>query len=426
MKSINLIFQIHHPFHFQTFRFMDIETGKSYYDEQRIENEITNFATNYYLPTNEFLLKLISNKKNKLKIVFYISGTAIDLFTIYQPEVISSFRKLSDTGHVEFLAGTPSHSLITLTNHKNELAKQLKEYQTKIEYFFGKKPSVFANTDLLYSNQIGKDIEELGYQTIITNGIKKTLHWRSPNYIYSNCLNSRQNILFRNEYLSNQLANTFTHINQQNRKSKTEDLLSLLQSFNNEEPLLNLFLDYSLLGGKSFDEKQKFMQSLISYINKAGQRSFIFLSEISEHYGAIAGINAGVPICMVNHFHPDYYPGNELQMEAIKQLYALSELIAEVDDIQLLTDWNYLQTSDHFHLMDDQHPAYNGAGDSNFMFKTKYDAFINFMNILDDFTLRLKKEARKNEKKRRRAPLHKNVDKQTSVTTTTNNTQFRK
>jgi alpha-amylase len=426
MKSINLIFQIHHPFHFQTFRFMDIETGKSYYDEQRIENEITDFATNYYLPTNEFLLKLISNKKNKLKIAFYISGTAIDLFTIYQPEVISSFRKLADTGRVEFLAGTPSHSLITLTNHKSELAKQLKEYQTKIEYFFGKKPSVFVNTDLLYSNLIGKDIEELGYQTIITNGIGKTLHWRSPNYVYSNCLNARQNVLFRNEYISNQLANTFTHIDQQNRKIKTEDFLTVLQSINNEEPLLNLFLDYSLLGGQSIDEKQKFMQSFISHINKEGQRSFNFLSEISEHYGAVAEINAGVPICMVNRFHPDYYPGNELQMEAIKQLYALGKLVDEVDDIQLLTDWNYLQTSDHIHLMDDQHPVYTGNGDSNFMFKTKYDAFINFMNILDDFSIRLKKEARKHERKRHRAAMHNNVDKQNGIATTANNAHLRK
>jgi hypothetical protein len=76
--------------------------------------------------------------------------------------------------------------------------------------------------------------------------------------------------------------------------------------------------------------------------------------------------------------------------------------------------------------MDDQHPVYTGNGDSNFMFKTKYDAFINFMNILDDFSIRLKKEARKHERKRHRAAMHNNVDKQNGIATTANNAHLRK
>lgn len=424
MKTINLVFQVHHPFYFQTYRFMDVMTDKSYYDEKKIEKEIADYAINYYLPTNEFLLKLISNKRNKLKIAFYISGTAIDLFTIYQPEVISSFRQLADSGNVEFLGGTNSHSLIAMTNHKNELARQVKDYQNKIEFFFGVKPKVFANTDLLYSDLIGKDVGELGYQTVITNGIGKILHWRSPNYVYSNSRSYRQNVLFRNEFLSNQLATTLTELNTQNIKIKTNHYLSMLQSINNEEPLLNIYLDYRFLGGKAMKEKQKFIQSIICQTNNTIRRQFMLPSEITEQYGPVAEISANTPICMVNQFHPDYYPGNELQVEAVKQLFELSEPVSKVDDLNILTDFNNLQTSDHFHLMDDQHPAYNGNGESNFMFKTKYDAFINFMNILDDFNIRLKNEARKNEKKRHRAMLHNNVDKQNGIAATANNAQL--
>jgi len=127
--------------------------------------------------------------------------------------------------------------------------------------------------------------------------------------------------------------------------------------------------------------------------------SFVLPSEIAEIYGPVAEINANEPICWLNNFHSYYYPGNELQVEAIKQLYILKAIVDNIDDINLQKDWQYLQTSDHVHLMDDQHPAYYGNNNSNFIYKSKYDAFINFMNILDDFRIKILEKAKEKEKK---------------------------
>ena len=68
-------------------------------------------ADECYLPTNEILTDLIIKYNGQFKVAFSISGTAIDLFTLYAPEVIESFQKLAATGCVEFLGETYAHSL---------------------------------------------------------------------------------------------------------------------------------------------------------------------------------------------------------------------------------------------------------------------------------------------------------------------------
>lgn len=399
MKSINLCFQVHHPFHFQTYRFLDIGSNKPYYDEPKIEREINEAAENYYLPTNEFLLKLISKSSGKLKLSFYISGTAIEQFLMYNPELLNSFKQLADTGQVEFLGSTSSHSLISLTNQKTELMNQIKDYQEKVGYYFGKKPIVFANSDLMYSDLIGKDIYESGYRAIITNGIRKILTWQSPGYVYSNCVKPEMQIYFRNELISNQLEEQLNKLIVEESNIATNSFLVTLKNLKKEEPILTIYNDYKILGGLGIDKKHLLFKAFVSQVNRSNEMEFVFPSEISERYGAVAEIKTFEPVCWVNHFHSDYYPGNELQTEAIKQLYLLRDLIEEIDNINLLTDWNCLQTTDHIHLMDDQHPAYHNKENMDFIYKTKYDAFINFMNILDDFRLRLIKESKKKKKK---------------------------
>jgi len=399
MKSICLCFQVHHPFHFQTFRFLDIATNKSYYDDHRIEREINEAATNFYLPTNKFILDLIRKYKGKLKLAFYISGTAIDQFLMYEPEVLNSFKQLAETGQVEFLGGTLSHSLISLTDKKAELIHQLKDYQAKINYHFGEKPLVFVNSDLLYSDLMGKDIYEAGYRAMITNGSRKALIWRSPNYVYSNCIRQKMHVYFRNEQISNELSTQLDNMNSEVNEINPNSLISLLNNPNNDEPLRNIFINYTALGGFGIEKKEKYIRTMVSQINKMRDVDFISPSEIAERYGPVAEINASEPICWVNNFHSNYYPGNELQIEAINQLYMLKEMVSKIDNLNLQIDWQYLQTTDHIHLMDDQHPAYRGNGSSNLIYKTKNDAFINFMNILDDFRLRILKESQKKDKK---------------------------
>ena len=399
MKNICLYFQIHHPFSFQTFRYLDIEGSKSYYDDWRIEREIQDAVTNYYLPTNEYLLKLIQRFKGKLKLSFNISGTALDLFLTYAPNLCNSFRQLADTGLVEFTGSTASHSIVSLSGKKNEFRESIKQHKERIANYFGQEPTLFVNTDLLFNNRIAGIVAEAGYPAILANGTKKVLHWRSPNYLYSSENLTPIKILFRNEKISNELSAILFNAKQAAAEPQLKEIFHSLNAVPPDEPITNIYLNYKALGGSGTPEKQHLFREFISKILADGSCRFSLASQTIEQYGAVSKIGIEEPICWTGDFHPDYYPGNELQKDAISQLFKLGKKVKSVNDINLTIDWKYLQSSDHFHLMDENHPDYQNNTLNPGIFKSKYEAYINYMNILSDFkqrlNLKLKSESRK-------------------------------
>ncbi|HZL11701.1 MAG TPA: hypothetical protein VFC65_17090 [Prolixibacteraceae bacterium] len=390
MKNICLYFQIHHPFSFQTFRYFDVGESKSWYDDSRIEREIYESATNYYLPTNDFLLRLIRQSKGKLKVSFYISGTSLDQFQIYSPKLLSSFRQLADTGLVEFTGGLASHSIASLADNKDEFKSQIKLYKERIEYYFGQNPQVFVNSDLIFTNQIAQIVAEAGYQMILTNGAKKLLQWRSPNCLYASESQRRIGILFRNEGISNEFASMLSNPNAMKKQEQIDQLLTSFYAIRPEEPMVNIYLNYKTLGGSKMSAKQQFFRTFVFKIMKDKSFSFSRPSELTEQFGPVAEIGTEEPVCWTGHSHSSYYPGNELQKDAIKQLFKLEKQLTGIKNHDLQIGWQYLQPTDHFHLMEENHPAYFDSGSNPGIYKSKYDAFINYMNILEDFRQQLK------------------------------------
>lgn len=398
MKKICLFFQIHHPFSYQLFRFFDIGESKSYYDDFRIEREIQDAAKNYYLPTNEYLLRLINQYKGNLKLSYNITDTALDQFLTYAPELFTSFRKLADTGDVEFTGNTASHSIVSLADQKNEFIESIKLSQQRTEYYFDKKPTLFVNTDLLFTNQIAKMAAKAGYRAILTNGIKRILQWRSPNYLYCSEDPSQIRILFRNEKISHELSEILSNPTQIEASKQLERLFLNINTIYPDEPILNLYLNYKLLGGTNQIEKQRVFRSFVNKVVKSELYGFSLPSQIVEQYSPISEIGTEEPICWTENFHSSYYPGNELQKDAIRQLFKLNTKIATIKNNNLKVDWRYLQSADHFHLMDENHPHYQHNSHNPVLFKSKYEAYINYMNVLADFKKRLKID-KQNEKK---------------------------
>lgn len=400
MKNICLYFQIHHPLHLKTFRFFDVGESKTWYDDLRNEMEIREAVTNYYLPTNNYLLKLIQQTKDKLKISFHISGTSLDQFMTYAPKVLNSFRQLADTGQVEFTGGTASHSIVSLANKKEEFKRQIALNREQIEYHFEQKPQVFVNTDLLFTNQIGETVAETGYPTIFTNGAKKILQWRTPNFLYSGKNQKKIKILFRNEGFSNELSLLLNNPGNLEKPDQTEQLFAMLNTIRHEEPFVNIYLNYMALGGIGLDVKQQFFKIFVSKIIEYQTFNFSLPSEIAEQFSPVAEIGSDEPVCWTEHFHSSWHPGNELQKEALKQLLKLEKQVVKTQNPNLKTDWQYLQTSDHFHLMDENHPDYYIYNNNQSINKSRYDAFICYMNILEDFRKRLKAAGIRHKRKK--------------------------
>ena len=362
-----------------------------YYDDYSNDILLRQVAENCYLPTNKIILDLIYKHQGRFKVAFSISGTAIDQFKIYAPEVIESFQELADTGCVEFVAETYSHSLSALKNPA-EFKKQVKLHTDTIEALFGKRPTVFANTQLIYSDEIGALVAEMGYKAILAEDSNHFLQWRSPNYIYRNAIHSDLTILLKNNQLSDDIAYRFSNSHWSGWPLTVPKYASWLNKIPKAEKIVNLFMDYEIFG-----EHQKmgtgifeFLDSLPSAVFRKTDFEFMTPSEVVANYQSISTLNVTYPISMADQ-GMDITPwlGNELQKEAFEKLYDLSDLILQCSNADLLKDWQYLQTSDHFHYMSTKSLPEGEVHTCCNPFDGPYEAFVNFMNVLNDFSIRL-------------------------------------
>ena len=215
MKTICFYFQIHQPFRLKRYRFFDIGKDHYYYDDFNNENIIRRIADRSFVPANQLMLDMIQASEGKFRFALSISGIALEQLQVYAPEVIDGFKELAKTGCVEFLAETYAHSLASLKDTE-EFIEQVKQHTETIKELFGQTPTVFRNTELFYSDDIGSVVSSLGYKGMITEGAKHLLGWKSPNYLYASSSNPELKLLLRNYKLSDDIAFRFsnTHWNE--------------------------------------------------------------------------------------------------------------------------------------------------------------------------------------------------------------------
>lgn len=397
MKSICLYFQIHQPLRLRRYRFFDIGNDHYYYDDFTNESIINKLEKECYLPSNQILLDLINTHHHQFKVSFSISGVTLDQLERYAPRVIESFQELAKTGCVEFLTETYSHSLTALKD-KDEFKTQVKAHSARIQELFGQKPKVFRNTELIYSDEIGQTVASIGFKGMITEGAKHILGWKSPNYLYCNAINPKLKLLMRNYNLSDDLAFRFSVESWNEWPLTTEKFVGWLNHMDAKEEIVNIFLDYETFGEHQKKESGifEFLKNLPAAILKSGAFEFITPSEAIKEYQPIAVAHVPHPISWADEERDlSAWLGNSLQNEAFTKLYELREDVINLNDEHLKKDWNYLQCSDHFYYMctkffadGDMHGYFNP-------FNSPYDAFINYMNVLSDFKLRI--NALKNE-----------------------------
>ena len=392
MKNICFYFQVHQPFRLRRYRFFDIGNDSYYYDDYLNESVLNKVAQKCYLPANNTLLKLIEKHKGDFKVSFSISGTAIDQFKLYMPEVITSFQKLAKTGCVEFLAETDSHSLASLKD-KLEFSKQVKAHSDKIFELFGQRPTVFRNTELIYSDSLGEMVASLGYKAMLTEGAKHILGWKSPNFLYCNAINPKLKVFLKNFKLSDDIAFRFGNKNWSEFPLTSEKYVSWLKGLDSNEELINLFMDYETFGEHQWKETGifDFLANLPTEVLKQEGFAFVTPSEAVEKLQPVSAIKVPQPISWADEERDlTAWLGNELQDEAFTKIYALLPHIEICTDKKLLKDWSYLQSSDHLYYMSTK---YFSDGDVHAYFnpyETPYQAFSNYMNILSDFSIRLK------------------------------------
>ena len=391
MPDICFYFQVHQPYRLRHYTFFDIGQSPFYEDEDANCGILLKVARKCYLPMNALLLRLIKRHEGRFKASFSISGTALDQFEAYAPEVIQSYRELMETGCVEMLSETCAHSLAFLYSPE-EFRLQVRRHDDRIEELFGVRPSVFRNTELIYNNALARAVEDMGYRAILAEGADHVLGWRSPNYLYrpAGCRNLR--LLLKNYSLSDDIAFRFSNRQWPEFPLTADKFASWVQAAATSGNLVNLFMDYETFGEHQWESTGifQFMEALPDAVLRLPGFAFVTPSEAAERHEPVADLDVHNFMSWADVERDlTAWLGNDMQHDAIEAVYRLEQRVKRRNDPDMLRTWQRLQTSDHFYYMctkwfsdGDVHSYFNPYG-------TPYDAYINYMNVLADFTLRI-------------------------------------
>ncbi|MBR4233276.1 MAG: glycoside hydrolase family 57 protein [Bacteroidales bacterium] len=390
-KSICLYFQVHQPTRLRLYRFFEIGKDSHYYDDFTNRTILRRIAQKCYLPMNTQILDLIRETKGAFKVAFSISGSALEQFERYAPEVLDSFKALAATGKVEFLCETYNHSLASIAS-VSEFQHQVLKHKAAVERIFGVTPTAFRNTELIYSDGIGEQVYDLGFKTMLTEGARHIMGWRSPNFVYTNPIQPKLRLLLRNYNLSDDIAFRFSNKGWEMWPLTAEKYVGWLKESAANDDIVNLFMDYETFGEHQSEASGifDFMKALPGAVLADGTFSFVTPSEAVKKHKPVGDLAVEDPISWADEERDlTAWLGNELQHEAFQKVYAMTEKLSIVNDPELWEDFGHLQESDHFYYMSTKFFSDGEVHKYFNPYDTPYEAFINYMNVISDFQIRL-------------------------------------
>lgn len=388
MPSVCCYFQVHQPCRLRHYTFFDIGREHVYENEEENRAVLERVSQKCYLPAAYILLEQIRHHGGRFKVAFSISGIALEQFARYQPAVLKIFQDLAATGCVEFLNETYHHSLAFLFSEA-EFHRQVTLHREAIESYFKQVPTVFRNTELIFNNDVARVVEKMGFTAILAEGADPILGWRSPNHVYlpQGCRTLR--LLLKNYRLSDAIAFRFNDPTSPDYPLSGARFADRIHQTHGVGDVINLFMDFETFGEHHAAETGifDFMKDFPAAILRHPDFSFATPSEAARIHTPVARLDVPQFISWADVERDlSAWVGNDMQKDAIQAVYGLENKILRLHKPALLQTWRNLQTSDHFYYMCTK---WFGDGDIHKYFnpfKSPYDAYINYMNIIADLT----------------------------------------
>lgn len=379
---------MHQPRRLRTLRFFDLGAYDNCFDEVGNETLTREISRRCYLPANALLLKLIKQHPN-IRVAFSISGTALDQFEEYCPEVIESFQRLAQTGCVEFLNETYYHSLACLSSG-SEFEAQVARHRMKTATLFGTTSEVFRNTELIYSHETGKRIHELGFRGVMIDGAERIVGTRSPHAVYADAFTSELVMLTRDYRLSDDIAFRYgTHT----RHLTAARYVRWLEKLPTDSRAVVLGMDYETFGEHHRVETGifGFMEALFLLLACHDDFTLSTPSEAIDRLPVKESLALSGFVSWADQERDiSAWLGNDMQRDAFDFLGRIGSIISNLDDAELLDTWRYLQTSDHFYYMATKSGSDGEVHNYFSPYPSPYEAFINYMNALTYLSERIR------------------------------------
>ncbi|MGD0572629.1 MAG: glycoside hydrolase family 57 protein [Sedimentisphaerales bacterium] len=385
MASVCFYFQVHQPQRLRHYNVFD--RSNNYLDDHKNAEICRKVANKCYLPANKLMLELIRKHKRKFRISYSITGVLLEQLEKFAPEVLTTFKQLADTGCVEFLGETYHHSLAFLYS-RDEFIEQVKAHRQIIRQLFGQTPRVFRNTELIYNNGLPPIVDQIGgFDAILAEGADHILGYRSANFVYRPPTSTKLKLLLKNYRLSDDIAFRFSNRDWSEWPLTADKFAAWINAVNGCGNVVNLFMDYETFGEHQWQDTGifEFMRHMPEHILRYPDNNFKTPSEVIRDYPPVDTIDVPYTISWADIERDlSAWRGNSMQENALAELYRLEDKVKNTENAGLIDIWRRLQTSDHFYYMctkwfadGDVHKYFNH-------YNSPYDAYINFMNVLDN------------------------------------------
>lgn len=387
MKTICLYFEIHQNIQLKRYRFFDIGTDHYYYDDYENERIITEIAEKSYMPALGALLEMIKSSNKYFKVAFSVSGVAMEQLEMHAPQVLEVLQELNETGCVEFLAEPYSHGLSSLANEEC-FALEVKRQCKKMKEYFGQTPKVLRNSSLIYSDDIGLQAAQMGFQGMLTEGAKHVLGWKSPHYIYNGALAPQLKLLLRDVELSDDISLRFNNKEWVRYPLFADQYIERIALLPEQERVVNVFMNLSAIGiAQPLDSNILEFFKALPICAKNKNITFSTPSEVCQTYASVDALDVPDTLSWTDEERDvSTWLGNPMQREAFNKLYSIADRVRIANDARISQDWDYLQASNNFRFMSTKS---SGIAINRGIYSSPFDAFTNYMNILGDFINRV-------------------------------------
>ncbi|MCI4363084.1 MAG: glycoside hydrolase family 57 protein [Thermoplasmata archaeon] len=374
---------LHQPWRLARFRYLDLGSGRSYFDHERNISIFRRIAEQCYRPAMGRLKEALEHHP-EFRFSLSVTGTWIEQAREAAPDLLPLLRGFVETRRVSILAETYYHSLAFLLPPP-ELEEEVALHGRLVAETLGAKPTVLRMTELAYSDELAKFATHRGYRAMLAEGWEGVLGGQAPTHRYTSSVAPELSVLLRHYRLSDDVGFRFSSKGWNEYPLTSEKYAHWIASTPGD--LVGVFLDFETFG-EHHPASTGILEFLSALPAAAAREHALGWATVEEALEAPSAGPFSAPVTLTwadQNRDLGAWLGNDLQRSAFEAAKKAGILVRRTGDPELLTQWRKLLTSDHFYYMYlGGHGADLGVHQYFSSYGSPYDAYANYMNALTD------------------------------------------
>ncbi len=398
MVALCFYFEVHQPFRINHYRIKEISKHNPYFNEASNQIIFEKVAKKCYWPAGLLIASLLKRHPNHFKVTFSMSGTFLEQCSLYDHKLLELYQDILSLPNAEIICETSHHSLASLWDEE-EFFNQIEIQKYNLKKLFNCEPKAFRNTELIYSNNIGKMVAKAGFDVCLLEGWDPFIPegWNSHHVFHHPELHQLK-LLPKSYKLSDDLAFRFSNRTWESWPITADKYHSWLEKLlDGNHEFIGLFMDYETFGEHQWADTGifEFLDRFVTNIVNDNRFEFLTVTETAQKFSARAPMDVDRPLSWADSERDiSAWLGNRIQEDAFARAYKLKNNIILLNDNETTEEWRKLLTSDHFYYMCIKWSSDGDVHKYFSPFDSPYEAYLDYVNILEDLEIKCAEKIR--------------------------------